>query len=405
MDQPLDIRLISDLRTIMASIRGGGGIDGLERHLLRGSFSTWQGFAGTPVAQPEIREKLKELDADLAEQRTLAQEALNLVAGTSAATLLGLARESQRRTDNLQAAITFITAFLLVPGLLAAVYASGIAVPGGDNAYAKAGWLAGIMLFGAAATVGTLRIYTSEHKKLAAVTGVAAVLMIAGVFAIWARAPAPASAATRPVTLKSAVTPRAAAVGPATLTSSETSSPTAALTVTASALDAAAIDQATRDYVTRQLSTYFKGHGFAQLVGHLLDLMGYTTTVSPPGKDYGVDSLAHRGVLGLEPPLIKVQVKSSEGSIGAPLVRELLGGLAPAGEVGLFVTLGHYTPDALALARARANLTLIDGTRFIDLLLAHYHELDDAYRERFPLKRVWARDLSSTSGSEDSPGG
>jgi restriction system protein len=173
----------------------------------------------------------------------------------------------------------------------------------------------------------------------------------------------------------------------------------------ASALDAAAIDQATRDYVTRQLSIYFKGHGFAQLVGHLLNLMGYTTTVSPPGKDYGVDILAHRGVLGLEPPLIKVQVKSSEGSIGAPLVRELLGGLAPAGEVGLFVALGHYTPDALTLARERANLTLIDGTRFIDLLLAHYHRLDEAYRERFPLKRVWARDLSSTSGSEDSPGG
>jgi restriction system protein len=79
--------------------------------------------------------------------------------------------------------------------------------------------------------------------------------------------------------------------------------------------------------------------------------------------------------------------------------------LAPQGEAGLFVTLGHYTPDALTLARERANLTLIDGTRFIDLLLAHYHRLDDTYCERFPLKRVWARDLSSTSGREASPGG
>jgi restriction system protein len=93
-------------------------------------------------------------------------------------------------------------------------------------------------------------------------------------------------------------------------------------------LDAAAIDQATRDFVIERLATHFKGHGFARLTAHVLELLGYATTVSPPGKDYGIDIVAHHGVLGLEPPLIKVQVKSSEGSIGSPPVAQLLGRLA-----------------------------------------------------------------------------
>jgi restriction system protein len=166
-----------------------------------------------------------------------------------------------------------------------------------------------------------------------------------------------------------------------------------------SQLDARAIDQATRDFLIRRLSKHFKGHGFARLTAHLLELMDYTTTVFAPGKDYGVDIVAHRGILGLEPPLIKVQVKSSDDHVGGATVAQLLGRLAPS-EAGLFVTLGHYTPDAWKLAGERANLRLIDGPEFVDLLLAHYDELDDEYRSRFPLRRVWARDLASEADEE-----
>ena len=87
--------------------------------------------------------------------------------------------------------------------------------------------------------------------------------------------------------------------------------------------------------------------------------------------------------------------ESTEGSIGSPPVAQLLGRLAPAGEAGLFVTLGYYSPDARKLAEERSNLRLIDGAEFVDLLLNHYDELHEEYRSRFPLRLVWARDLSA----------
>ena len=46
--------------------------------------------------------------------------------------------------------------------------------------------------------------------------------------------------------------------------------------------------------------------------------------------------------LGFEPPIIKVQVKSSEGSIGDPIVSALYGKVG-TGEFGLLVALGTFT--------------------------------------------------------------
>lgn len=40
--------------------------------------------------------------------------------------------------------------------------------------------------------------------------------------------------------------------------------------------------------------------------------MEYRTRVSPEGPDGGVDIIAHKDELGFEPPIIKVQVKSTE---------------------------------------------------------------------------------------------
>lgn len=158
-------------------------------------------------------------------------------------------------------------------------------------------------------------------------------------------------------------------------------------------LDAARIEQGTKDFLVKGLATHFKGHAFARLSAHVLELLGYTTTVSSPGKDYGVDIVAHRGALGLELPLIKVQAKSSEGTVSSATVSELLGRLAPNGEAGLFITLGHFSPDAKKQSDSRANLRLIDGPEFVNLLLAHYEDLNDDFKTKFPLRRVYARDL------------
>jgi restriction system protein len=116
--------------------------------------------------------------------------------------------------------------------------------------------------------------------------------------------------------------------------------------------------------------------------------MGYRCRVSPPGTDEGIDIVAHRDELGFEPPIIKVQVKSTEGSIGDPVVSALYGKVDPE-EYGLVVTLGSYTSQARAFARSKSNLRLIDGEEFVRLLLQHYENFDARYKGLLPLRRVY----------------
>ncbi len=149
------------------------------------------------------------------------------------------------------------------------------------------------------------------------------------------------------------------------------------------------IENNTRDFVLKQLAQELKGHPFAEFVAHLLNIMGYRTRVSPEGPDGGVDILAHKDELGFEPPIIKVQVKSTEGSVGDPITSALYGKVGPS-EHGLVVTLGSYTPQAQAFAKSKTNLRLIDGEELVDLILTHYEKLDSRYKGVIPLKRVYA---------------
>ena len=102
---------------------------------------------------------------------------------------------------------------------------------------------------------------------------------------------------------------------------------------------------------------------------------------------------AFRDPLGLEPPIIKVQRKRTLLPIGGPSVQNLMGTLAPGGtEVGLFVTLGTYTSDAMHLARTRHDLRLINGRQLVDLVFAHYDDLDLEWRRLLPLRRIYVLD-------------
>jgi restriction system protein len=148
------------------------------------------------------------------------------------------------------------------------------------------------------------------------------------------------------------------------------------------------IEETTRDFVLKQLAQEVKGHPFADFVAHLLNTMGYQTRVSPEGPDGGIDIIAHRDELGFEPPIIKVQVKSTEGSIGDPIVSALCGKVGP-GEHGLLVTLGSFTPAAKSFARGKTNLRLIDGEELVKLILAHYDQFESRYKGLIPLRRVF----------------
>ena len=156
-------------------------------------------------------------------------------------------------------------------------------------------------------------------------------------------------------------------------------------------------DEALQDFVINRLAKHLKGHPLAHFVGHLLNLMGYRTQVSPPGKDGGVDILVHGDALGMTGAVMKVQVKSTESQIGDPDVRDLAG-LLLEGERGLFVTLGTYNLDAKKTARGPKRIRLIDGPELVELICEHYEQLDHRYRSMLPLRRAWMPDTSFTAG-------
>lgn len=156
----------------------------------------------------------------------------------------------------------------------------------------------------------------------------------------------------------------------------------------AAAIVAAEIEATTRDYVLKRLAREAKGYLLEHFVAHLLEAMGYKTRVTPVGTDAGIDIIAHKDDLGFEPPIIKVQVKSTEGSVGDPIVSALYGKVGN-GEFGLLVTLGTFTPAAKNFARGKSNLRLIDGDELVDLIFDYYEQFDSKYKGLLPLKHVY----------------
>ena len=154
------------------------------------------------------------------------------------------------------------------------------------------------------------------------------------------------------------------------------------------AIVAEEIEATTRDYVLKRLAREAKGYPLEHLVAHLLEAMGYKTRVTPVGTDAGIDILAHKDDLGFEPPIIKVQVKSTEGSVGDPIVSALYGKV-DNGEFGLLVTLGTFTNQAKSFARNKSNLRLIDGDELVDLIFEYYESFDSKYKGLLPLKQVY----------------
>ena len=151
------------------------------------------------------------------------------------------------------------------------------------------------------------------------------------------------------------------------------------------------IEDTTRDFILQQLGMHLAGHPLATFIAHLFEVMGYRTRISPPGADGGVDIVAYKDEFELLPPIIKIQVKSTSGSVGGPDVAYLNGVLGQA-EYGIFVTLGTFTNAAKNNAGTMSKIALIDGPALADRVLQHYEALDPKYKNIVPLKRVYAPD-------------
>jgi restriction system protein len=157
------------------------------------------------------------------------------------------------------------------------------------------------------------------------------------------------------------------------------------------------VETYTRDFIVDVLRS-MDPYRFEHFTAGLLEAMGYKAAATQASGDGGVDVIAHRDALGLEPPIIKVQCKRTVGTIGGPDVQKLAGSLAHGGsEVGLFVTLGAFSSDAQHLERTRQDLRLVNGKRLVEMVLDNYEGLAPEWKRLLPMRRVYAVDRDTAT--------
>lgn len=134
-----------------------------------------------------------------------------------------------------------------------------------------------------------------------------------------------------------------------------------------------------------------KGHGLAQIVDAILRAKGFTTYMSPPGPDKGVDILASGGVLGFGSPKICVQVKSSDTPVDR-IVLDQLGGVMKNfnAEYGLLVSWSGFKNSVInETAKQFFDIRLWTHREVISEFLKYYDQMDEEIKEMIPLKRIW----------------
>lgn len=132
-------------------------------------------------------------------------------------------------------------------------------------------------------------------------------------------------------------------------------------------------------------------YDFQRLVAALLTGMSYHVAwIAPPGKDGGIDILAHTDPLGTSTPRIKVQVKRQQAKVSVEGLRSFLAVLGDQ-DVGLFVSTGGFTSDAESEARhqEKRRVTLVDLEALFDLWTEHYDRIEEKERALLPLRSVY----------------
>jgi restriction system protein len=157
------------------------------------------------------------------------------------------------------------------------------------------------------------------------------------------------------------------------------------------------IEETTRDFVLKRLAQELKGAPLEGFIVHLLECMGYHARLTRKNEP-SVDIIAHKDHLGVEPPIIKVQVKSSDSVVTDKDVSALYGKLSSDGEFGLFITLGTFSPASRNYEQGKSNLRLIDGDELVQLIFQHYEHFDSRHKGLLPLRRVYVPEAIDTEG-------
>ncbi|QIG42040.1 restriction endonuclease [Nocardioides anomalus] len=156
------------------------------------------------------------------------------------------------------------------------------------------------------------------------------------------------------------------------------------------------IEEVALNQITARIAEEFAGHGLSALVAELLTAEGFRCTTAPPGPDGGVDIIAGRGPLGLDDPMLLVQVKSG-AQVSDPVVTQLHGVMTKFGaDQGLLVAWGGVTKPARESMKTNLRVRLWEAAEVVDSVLLNYENLSEDTRAKLPLKRVW---MLSDAGS------
>jgi restriction system protein len=132
-------------------------------------------------------------------------------------------------------------------------------------------------------------------------------------------------------------------------------------------------------------------YDFQELVAALLQGMNYHVEwISPPGRDGGVDIIAHGDPLGINGPQIKVQVKRREAKVTVDGLRAFMGLLSES-DVGIFFSTGGFTKEAEEEARRQQlrRVRLVNSDQFLELWIRFYDHVPEVRRRLLPLRPVY----------------
>lgn len=154
------------------------------------------------------------------------------------------------------------------------------------------------------------------------------------------------------------------------------------------------------------LATYFDtftGMEFQEIVWAVLKAAGLYPKQIRQGRDRGIDIEAYHDLLQLGPTRVIVQVKHREGQTSGPEARAFLGTMKRGGDVGLFVSTGGFSKDAILEAQqSHTPVSLMGWEDFIKLFLLVYDKLDNEFKARVPLGSVNV--LLNPQEPEEEPG-
>jgi restriction system protein len=142
----------------------------------------------------------------------------------------------------------------------------------------------------------------------------------------------------------------------------------------------------------RQVFFELSPRDFERLVERLYQAMGYTTILTPPGRDGGRDVIASRVGAG-QREQVQIECKMHTDPVGASTVDRLLGVVTRhKANKGVLVTSSRFTRDARSLADDNPRLDLISGVELVVLLNEYFGSEWPSRLDRVLREFAWQRD-------------